>query len=201
MDAFSWVRPWVPYGEDAFVWHDPAEDMKPVIPTTEPSESQDRPARSERPDREDRAPADAAVEAESLKVEDDIWVELPLIEEKPKRSRTRRGRDTEARPGAEVSLAETEIEAMPAVEPAADPAVASAPVVETAPGTPATKPPRARRSRTSKVEIVDPPIAAEPALVMNPEPEAVKEAPKPMDPDPAEISAPPASPRRGWWRR
>ena len=26
-DIFSWTRPWVPYGEDPFVWHDPAEDF------------------------------------------------------------------------------------------------------------------------------------------------------------------------------
>src|SRR5207302_6223203 len=27
-DAFAWTRPWVPYGDDPFVWYDPSEDMK-----------------------------------------------------------------------------------------------------------------------------------------------------------------------------
>ena len=26
-DMFSWTRPWVPYGDDPFVWHDPSEDF------------------------------------------------------------------------------------------------------------------------------------------------------------------------------
>ncbi|MBU2151097.1 MAG: ribonuclease E/G [Alphaproteobacteria bacterium] len=33
-DAFSWVRPWVPYGDDPFVWYDPSEDLK-IAPVAE----------------------------------------------------------------------------------------------------------------------------------------------------------------------
>ena len=36
VDVYSWVRPWVPYGDDPFVWYDPAEDMKrPLAPATD----------------------------------------------------------------------------------------------------------------------------------------------------------------------
>ena len=39
-------------------------------------------------------------------------------------------------------------------------------------------------------------------LVEAPAPVAtIREVPPPAEPDPAEVSAPPAAPRRGWWRR
>jgi ribonuclease E len=80
--------------------------------------------------------------------------------------------------------------------------------------------PRARRRRKDEPpsEAVNQAIASEPApeaaLETAPEPEPEPEPaapvvlavdnppePEPADPDPAEIGAPPTSPRRGWWRR
>ena len=66
---------------------------------------------------------------------------------------------------------------------------------------PAAKPARARRTKAAKAEAISDPAAVEPVPVTTPEPEPVMEAPKPREPDPAEISAPPATPRKGWWRR
>ena len=43
---------------------------------------------------------------------------------------------------------------------------------------------------------------AEPVAEAAPEPAPkARPAPAPREPDPAEISAPPAAPRKGWWRR
>ena len=204
MDAFSWVRPWVPYGEDAFVWHDPAEDMKPATPDVERQERperQGRPERNPRPEREDLASApQPSVVAEASGVEEDIWVELPAIEEKPKKARPRRGRGAAERP-IETVAAEVLPEPVAVAETVAE-AVVEAEVAE---DVPAAKPARARRTKAPKVEAISEPAAAEPVPVpvpdTTPEPEPVMEAPKPREPDPAEISAPPATPRKGWWRR
>ena len=202
MDAFSWVRPWVPYGEDAFVWHDPAEDMKPAAPAAERQERperqdrperQGRPERTPRPDRQDLASApQPAVLVEASGVEEDIWVELPAIEEKPKRARPRRGRST---PELAVDIVTEEVAAEPVVLPEA---TVEPEVIEEVP---AAKPARARRTKAAKAEATSDPAAVEPVPVTTPEPEPVMEAPKPREPDPAEISAPPATPRKGWWRR
>ncbi|HWA61231.1 MAG TPA: hypothetical protein VG939_07640, partial [Caulobacteraceae bacterium] len=48
----------------------------------------------------------------------------------------------------------------------------------------------------------EPAPAPEPVAATAPEPELVMaEAPAPAEPDRHEISTPPATPRRGWWRR
>jgi ribonuclease E len=53
-DAFAWTRPRVPFGENAFVWHDPAElDGRGA-----------RPERAERPERPERVEAPVAERAE-----------------------------------------------------------------------------------------------------------------------------------------
>ena len=189
MDAFSWVRPWVPYGEDAFVWHDPADDMKPAAPAPEKTERAERPARPE------RSRVETAAAIETARVEEDIWVELPAVEEKPKRTRTRRGRG-----GSEAAAVETAATDAPeeigavvdqVAEDAAEPDVVEAPA----------KPVRARRTRAAKAEPATETVEAPAVPETHPEPETVKEAVVPREPDPAEISAPPASPRKGWWRR
>jgi len=96
----------------------------------------------------------------------------------------------------------------------------SAPAAETL-GTEAPAPTaKPRRSRAKKVVPADtttqaleaslpmePPAplaaagAAEPATLAEPELEPVPEPARALERDPAEISAPPAEPRRGWWRR
>jgi ribonuclease E len=102
----------------------------------------------------------------------DVWVELPELEEapkKPKRSRSRGKKVAEASVEASEAVAETAAEA-PAVETAEPEAVEVAPPAPTI-------------SVAPEVEV-----------------QAVEEA-EPAERDPNEITAPPEKPRRGWWRR
>jgi ribonuclease E len=113
----------------------------------------------------------------------DIWVELPApSEDAPKKARRPRARGRKAdvvTEGAEEAAAET-----PVVEDAVAVADVPAPV-----------------EVTQEVLVEPAPIAAS-APQPAPEPEPVLETvAAPAEPDPAEISDPPAKPRKGWWRR
>jgi len=198
-DAFSWTRPWVPYGDDPFVWHDPAEDIRQATPVERPVSERPAPA-------SDLSAPMIAPTTESSG--DDIWVELPAVEDKPKKSRSRRtrgrGRGGDDAPGLEV-----EAEAVAEVAPEAEAEVLVAPATEEsapeAEAEPAAKPARARRSRAkAAAPVVEEAVAAEltpePVVEVAPEPKPVIVV-APAEPDPAEISAPPAAPRKGWWRR
>jgi ribonuclease E len=218
-DVFAWTRPWVPYGEDPFVWFDPSEDVRRGQAPAPAPANDEAPARAPTPAAPAAAmelapaPAISPPPARTASVDEDIWVELPAIEEKPKRSRRGRGRGK----GGEGDVV------------AAEPAMAEAAVVEPAPQpepeavteTPAAPPPRARRSRkpapaaaeaapvAPEAEAPPEPVAAQPIEPVAAEPVAAEPAaapalapePAPVAPDPAEISARPAAPRRGWWRR
>ena len=205
-DMFAWTRPWVPYGDDPFVWHDPAEDF--------PAPRAPAPANDTQPEAPVAAVAEAAAPAPSVSddqphVELDVWVELPAIEEKPKKSRSRRGR--KAVEAAPVEAVEAEVEAAPVAAPEPEPeavAVESAP--EPAPEAPPAKKPRARRAKAAAkaepVVEVAPEPAPEPAAAPEPEPVpepvvATVEPPAKPQPDPNEIGGPPPAPKRGWWRR
>jgi ribonuclease E len=191
-DAFAWTRPWVPYGDDPFVWYDPSEDMKSA-----PAPANDAGPRSGRqPPRaaEAVAPQVATSARADTDSAEDIWVELPPAEDKPKRARRGRGRGRGGDSAAGSDVAEVvaptpEREVAPEPEPAPEPVVAEAP--------PAGKKPRASRAKAKPavVEAVAPEPSPEPAPA--PEPVAVT----PRAPDPAEISSAPAAPRKGWWRR
>ena len=198
LDVFTWTRPWVPYGDDPFVWFDPAEDLRRAQPAA---------ANDHRPPAPAQAAAEAAPAAPAISrptdagPEEELWVELPALEEKPKRSRRGRGRAQ-----APASEAETAVEAVDAPAEAAEPPAAA----------PTEAPPRKPRSRSRKAaaEAASPaeavgaeaeaPVAPEPEPVLAeaaPEPVAPTAPPAPREPDPNEITAPPAAPRRGWWRR
>lgn len=204
-DAFSWVRPWVPYGDDPFVWYDPAEDLKPIAPP---------PAQEAAP-----APAPAAVEAPAPAIaapasasDEDVWVELPEPEEKPKRSRRSRSRGRGRGEAAEDAPQEAGVAADAPVEAAPEPAPAlePEPVAAEAPAKP-----KRSRSRKAAAPAAEAPaeVAAEPVVEAappppEPEPEpqpavvaAAEPEPAPRAPDPNEISGPAPAPRRGWWRR
>ena len=188
-DSFSWVRPWVPYGDDPFVWHDPAEDMKSPSSVEQP-----RPPRAE-----SRGPAPVSAATASS---DDIWVELPASDDKPKRPRRARGRGR--------GRAEIETEVVAPVE-----ALEVADVLEvTAPAEAAEQPepveavapaPPAKRARTRKT-VVTAPVEMAPVEEAPAEPTIVAEETPPTpaaprEPDPAEIAGPPPAARKGWWRR
>ncbi|MBL8553040.1 MAG: ribonuclease E/G [Phenylobacterium sp.] len=196
-DTFSWVRPWVPYGDDPFVWYDPSEDLKPF--------TQGPPPAAEAPRSEAAAPAHATTPAPAPAVardgDEDIWVELPEAEEKPKRgrrSRSRgRGRGGEDAAAAEAVSAPEPVATAPEPEPEPGPAVAAEP--EAPPAKP--KRSRSRKAAAEPVAEVVAQAAPEPvAVAAAPEPEPAP-PPAPKAPDPNEISGPAAAPRKGWWRR
>jgi ribonuclease E len=200
-EAFAWTRPWVPYGDDPFVWYDPSEDLKkaaPPQPANEPREAP-RPAAVAA----EAAPAAPAI-ARATEGEDEIWVELPAEEQKPKRSRRSRSRDRgrgEA-PAEAAPEVTTEAQAEPVVETAPEP---PAPAPEPAPVA-VEAPPAPKKTRSRKKAATPEPAAAAEAPVMVAEaavaePAPTPEPPAPATPDPNEITTPPAAPRRGWWRR
>ena len=175
-DAFSWVRPWVPYGDDPFVWFDPSEDMKLAEATLT------------------RAP-EAAPIAQDSQVETDIWVELPAVEETPRRNRRARGRVRQAEEPDVATSEASPVEVVAATEPVVDAAPEAA-------AEPETPPAPARRSRARKAPASTVTETVEPiASVAEPEPVSIEPPPAPVEPDPAEISGPPPAPKRGWWRR
>jgi ribonuclease E len=207
-DAFAWTRPWVPYGDDPFVWHDPAEDIK-VAPASDPSDQASRPQAAKaasdsapEPQREPRREPRAAAKAAPASGEDvDIWVELPAVEDKPKRARRGRGRKADAETSVEATAEAPVVEA-PVVEPVA----IDAPAVEAAePEAAPARPARSRRKPAAKAAVeaaTEPATDPAPAVIAKPAPEPVLAAePAPAAPDPSQISAPPAAPRKGWWRR
>lgn len=211
-DAFAWTRPRVPFGENAFVWHDPAElDGRGA-----------RPERSERPERVEAPVAERAERPERAERGDRGG--------RRGRGRGERGERTEApdapraerTPAPRVDVAELEVAPLP------PPVIEGPPAdvwVELPPQDEAPKKARRPRSRgrkaadaetpietpveTPAVEAVEetPLVAAEveiPAPVVEPEPVAVAAAepvPVAVEPDPAEILTPPEKPKRGWWRR
>ena len=203
-DAFSWTRPWVPYGDDPFVWHDPADDFRQA-----PAPANDRAAAPARPEPAFEAAAEVvsapAPRIASSPDADDVWVELPAIEDKPKKGRSRRGRGRATESDAPVdAVAEVVAPEPVAVEP--EPVVEPA-MEAPAEAAPAAKPTRARRGKAAAAaaapepvaEVVETVKAATP--VVEAEPAPAPAPPAPRAPDPAEISAPPAAPKRGWWRR
>ncbi len=214
-DPYSWTRVRVPHVDGVYSWYDPA---LAIAAQNRPPEG--RPERPERPERQDpraeavsapphaaRAPAPAGA--------GDIWVELPAADEAPARaSRSRRGRgrgrgergDQVTAETAVIAFAEPEAiqEAVAAVEPAPEPdwtPMVAADVVLDA--LPAKKP---RASRAKKAPVLEAaPMEAVAEAPMPAEASAKESAPEPVlvsaQPDPAEISEPPAQPKRGWWRR
>ena len=215
-DMFSWTRPWVPYGEDPFVWHDPAEDFPAARgPAPSPANDAQPTAPEPQPALAEALPPAPSVSDEQPEVELDMWVELPAIEEKPKKTRSRRARGRGKPENAEAAEAaadapEAIVEAPVQPEPA--PEVAAEPPPEPAVEAPPAKKPRARRTKAAAAaEAAAEPVASAPEPAPAPEaapepapaPEPVVEpvAQAPAEPDPAEIVAPPSTPRRGWWRR
>jgi ribonuclease E len=208
-DAYAWTRPWVPYEDDPFIWFDPSQDIQE-------SAAEARPQSAIKPL--------VTPEGDSA----DIWVELPEAEperaRRPRRGRGRGRREEGSDAGAEDLTAraadidapdaeaqETGGHQTEAVE-AATPEVQTLSAETEVPAEPPAKPARARRSRARAPVEADAAIEAEPAQVVSepappaaPEVESPSEAidpvPSAREPDPAEITAPPPKPRKGWWRR
>ena len=203
-DVFAWTRPWVPYGDDPFVWYDPSEDMKTAPAPANDVREQPRMAA------EAAAPAPAMTTARADGDQDDVWVELPHAEDRPKRPRRGRGRGRGGDAAADQAVAEAPV-AAPEPEAAAEPEPVAAPEPVVADAGPPAKKPRASRAKAKPAPVAEEVVAEEfvaeaapepvaaPAPQPEPKPEPIAVAPR--APDPAEISTPPAAPRKGWWRR
>ncbi|HZZ86827.1 MAG TPA: ribonuclease E/G, partial [Caulobacteraceae bacterium] len=157
-DVFAWTRPWVPYGDDPFVWYDPAEDMKTApVPANDAREAPRVAAEATAPAPSTARPAQAPADG------DEIWVELPAAEDRPKRPRRGRGRGrggdgapSEAVAEAPVSAPEPETIAEPMPEPVA---VAEPAAAEAAP---------AKKPRASRAKAKAPPVEAVAEAVAEP---------------------------------
>ena len=207
-DMFAWTRPWVPYGDDPFVWHDPSEDF-PAARAPAPTQA---PANDVAPAAVEAVAPAPSVSDDQPHVELDVWVELPAVEDKPKKTRSRRSRgrgkaeaaEAEAEAPEPVEVAEV-VEAVAEPEPAPEPAAAE----------PEAKPAKKPRARRTKAAAAAEAAAAEPAIEAAPVEPVAESAPEPApepepapvaapvarEPDPNEISAPPSVPKKGWWRR
>jgi len=179
-DGFAWARPRVPFGEDPFVWHDPAALEGSLAVAAAPAND-----RAPSPTPEPEAVAAPAPQAATAATADDMWVELPAEAEGEKKPRRGRSRSRKA---------EAQVEAAP--EPVAAPEPQPEPeAVAAEEAAPLAKPKRSRKAAATPVP--------EPELVAGeaaPKP-APKPTPKPREPDAAEISTPPPVPKKGWWRR
>ena len=179
-EGFAWARPRVPFGEDAFQWHDPAA-LDPALNIGDEAANDTAPAPALEVVADTAAPAEGAEE---------VWVELPAEPEGGRRPRRRGGRGrgkAEAEPAAEAVT-----EAAPEPEPQPEPEPVAA-------EEPAPKPKRTRKPKAEKVAEAAPQPEATPEP--EPAPAPKKKAAAPKEPDPAEISTPPAAPKKGWWRR
>jgi len=218
-DAYAWTRPWVPYDDNPFIWFDPSQDsQEPAaearpqgalaasatpeahseeiwveLPEAEPERAR-RPRRGRGRGRREEG-SDAGAEALTAQAAE---IEVPEDE----------AEETEAQ--------ETRMHETLATEASVPEAQPLSPETE-APAEPPAKPARARRSRArvpvetaaaievdsveaDVVEVVSeptPPAAQE----VEPPSEAINPVPVAREPDPAEITAPPPKPRKGWWRR
>ena len=117
----------------------------------------------------------------------DIWVELPSPgDEAPKKARRPRTRGRKA----DASTGDAVIETVAEDAATADDALVEAPVVV------------APEVLVEPMQIATPEPLLAPVQEPAPEPIPVSETVvEPAQPDPAEITTPPAKPRGGWWRR
>jgi len=232
-DPYGWVRVRVPHVDGVYGWYDPALAMPQAPRPNEarPNEARPNEARPSearppeaRAERAEPAPVQAVSAPMAAASDQDIWVELPAVEDKPAR-RTRSRSRSRVR-GAEAAPADVAEEAV--IEAAAPEAVVEAVVAAPEPEPAAAEPaPAPKRTRSRKKAAPAPDVApegapdvaeeaviaaAEPVAVVETTPEIVPEpvaaAPEPVlepaaprEPDPNEILAPPAQPKRGWWRR
>ncbi|HEY5105341.1 MAG TPA: Rne/Rng family ribonuclease [Caulobacteraceae bacterium] len=165
VDAYGWAWPARLSGDDPYEWRGASQAA--VSPAVEAGAGETTVIASEpRPVAAEAEPVVVAVESE------DIWVELSIAAQKPRRSR---------RSGARSGAAEAQAEAV-ATE-TVDPVDVHGPV-----------PFEAAPSAAVAVETV---LAAAPTPAPKQSPSRAETATA----DPAEISAPAAAPRRGWWRR
>ena len=189
-EGYAWTRARTPDGADPYGWYDTAADpanQAGGVPANDVGRSPAVGPSSEPPSARAPTPAPAS------KVESqEVWVELASEPAAPKPPRRGRGR-------AAVAAA------APPADPQVIEATASGPPTpqaanELADGELAKPARRPRRTKAAApaVEAVDAEAAPAPAPVLAP---VTTEPEPPRAQDPTEVTAPPAAPRRGWWRR
>ena len=199
-DAYTWVRGRTPSVQDPYVWFNPLDLMEGGRP--ERSESAERPERSEQTERAEKpaqprrsrheaAKARAASEgmtpseAKPYVEPDTVPAPIEAAVEAPKRRRVRR------KPAADVAGEAPETAA-------GEPVV----VVNEAPAeSPRPAPEPVQAQAEPEPEQAPEPIVAPAAPEPRPEPAAKPDVAAIIEADDAQISAPPAKPKRGWWRR
>jgi len=177
-DPYGWTRARSPDGEDPYGWFDPLPSVmadEPAAPALEtPTPANDPEPTAAAVPVEPSDPAEAAVEAAE-----------PAARGRSRRGGRARGRRASAGADAVAAEAPAPEEQDTAAEAEPQPKAATAEIVE-----------------FPAPDLQAPPEAAADA----PEPAAARTEPEPApsppaEPDPSEISAPPAQPKRGWWRR
>jgi ribonuclease E len=188
-DVYGWSWPARLVGDDPYQWRGPVEAPAPrLVAESAP------PPTAELVTLTPVAPEPELVAADQPAAPEEVWVELPPAEaEKPRRGRRGAGRSrrsaaqAETAPEGDLEAAVAEVSAVEAPAEVVDLAAAAEP------------------EAPHEVAAPEPPaVVAEPAPEPEPVVAVVEPAPAaaaPPQPDPAEISAPPAAPRRGWWRR
>jgi ribonuclease E len=185
-DVYAWSWPARPVGDDPYQWRGPVQAQ--LAPVAESVAAPAAASAAEIPPTPvlEAAPQPPPIDEQAASV--DVWVELPATEEAPRKAgRTRRGR-------TRASTAETTAEEAPVTAEAVA-EVAPAEVVESPePGpTPAPAEPDPVVAQT--------PAAPVPAVIEEISAPVAEAAPAPRPVDVSEIVAPPAAPKRGWWRR
>ncbi len=192
-DVYAWSWPARLSGEDPYEWRGPIQRLEVV---EEPGATVVQPAPE--PENQPAVVAELAEMAEPLASAldmpsallnqplEDAWVELPEPVEKPARSRRSRGKSRVEAVEPSAELAPMELEAEPAVMAAPETQVTADPPAT--PTEPTAAPVVAEATPEPHLELVLVAEAPSAAFV-----EAL--------PDPAEISAPPTAPKKGWWRR
>jgi ribonuclease E len=199
-DAYTWVRGRTPSVQDPYVWFNPLDLMEGGRP--ERGEQTKRPERGDeqaekppqrRRNRQEAVMARAASEgmtpgeAKPYVEPDSVPAPVAAAVEAPKRRRVRR------KPAADVAAEAPETTT-------AEPVIVEEAPMEALQAAPAPEPVHAEVS--PEPEPTAEPIAAAPAPVEpQPKPDAKPDVAAIIEADDAQISAPPAKPKRGWWRR
>ncbi len=222
-DVYAWSWPARLSGDDPYEWRGPIREIEAVVEAPVAADSAPPisvaviealveapslgPIPSETPAEDSGASTSESPTPSGLTVLDhptadgtpafsqpleDAWVELPAVMEKPAKARRSRSRGKAAPVESPAEVVPTDASPADVVE-----AVAAAPEPE-----PASAAPIVTTTAPEPQPEPEPKPAA--AAVAEPAPEAAVEVPAaPPTPviDPAEIAAPPAAPRKGWWRR
>jgi len=187
-DVYGWSWPARPVGDDPYQWRGPVPAQ--LAPPGETAPAPVTAAFEPAPERGFEVADDAQPPVIDDTASVDVWVELPPADDAPRKGRARRGRSRA--PAADATIVET-----PVVEPVETQATADAPAE------PEAIEPVIAEAPAPVAEVAVAPIEAAPSIeevvaTVEPPP-AVEPAPRPVDAN--EILAPPATPKRGWWRR